>query len=42
VSKKGRKGWDHLKKIDGNEEVILDNGEAAEVLNKYFNSAFTL
>src|SRR6218665_2477967 len=31
-----------LKKDDGNEEVIVDDEEAAEVLNKYFSSVFTL
>ena len=31
-----------LKRDDGNEEVIVDDEEAAEVLNKYFISVFTL
>src|SRR6218665_1083993 len=31
-----------LKRDDGSEEVIVDDEEAAEVLNKYFSSVFTL
>jgi len=31
-----------LKRDDGNEEVIVDDDEAAEVLNKYVSSVFTL
>src|SRR6218665_3463108 len=31
-----------LKKDVGNEEVIVEDEEAAEVLNKYFSSVFTL
>ena len=31
-----------LKRDVGNEEVIVDDEEAAEVLNKYFSSVFTL
>ena len=31
-----------LKRDDGNEEVIVEDEEAAEVLNKYFSSVFTL
>jgi len=38
--RKGRVG--PLKKEDGDGEVIVDEVEAAEVLNKYFSSVFTL
>jgi len=31
-----------LKRDDGNEEVIVNDEEAAEVFNKYFSSVFTL
>src|SRR6218665_4020684 len=31
-----------LKRDDGSEEVIVDDEEAAKVLNKYFSSVFTL
>ena len=31
-----------MKKDVGNEEVIVDDEEAAEALNKYFSSVFTL
>jgi len=31
-----------LKRNDGSEEVIVDDDEAAEVINKYFSSVFTL
>jgi len=30
-----------LKRDDGSEEVIVDDEEAAEVLEKYFSSVFT-
>jgi len=33
---------EHWKGNDGNKEVIVDDAEAAEVLNKYFSSVSTL